>query len=150
MSLLRLEALSKSFGGLHAVSELSFDVQAGTITSLIGGNGAGKTTAFNLITGNLSPDSGHIYFRDARLDGLPPHKAARAGVARAFQELRMSNRLTATDNIETAIPEQAGEKIIRALIGGKRVKAQHQATVARSDALLRELTIEAQAAALAE
>ena len=59
-TLLRLEALSKSFGGLQAVSNLSFDVKAGTITSLIGGNGAGKTTAFNLITGNLAPDAGHI------------------------------------------------------------------------------------------
>ena len=56
-TLLRLEALSKSFGGLQAVSNLSFDVKAGSITSLIGGNGAGKTTAFNLITGNLAPES---------------------------------------------------------------------------------------------
>jgi branched-chain amino acid transport system ATP-binding protein len=73
-TLLRLEALSKSFGGLQAVSNLSFDVKGGTITSLIGGNGAGKTTAFNLITGNLAPDAGHIYFRGARVDGLPPHR----------------------------------------------------------------------------
>ena len=59
-TLLRLEALSKSFGGLQAVSDLSFDVKAGTITSLIGGNGAGKTTAFNLITGNLALDAGYL------------------------------------------------------------------------------------------
>src|SRR6476660_3640908 len=150
MSLLRLEALSKSFGGLQAVSNLSFDVQPGTITSLIGGNGAGKTTAFNLITGNLAPDSGHIYLRDMRLDGLPPHKFARAGVARGFQELRLFNRLTARDNIEAAIPDQSGERIIRALIGGKRVKTQREVAAARSDALLRELTIDTQAGALAE
>jgi ABC-type branched-subunit amino acid transport system ATPase component len=112
-TLLRLEALSKSFGGLQAVSDLSFDVKAGTITSLIGGNGAGKTTAFNLITGNLALDAGHIYVRGARVDGLPPHKVARAGIARGFQELRLFNRLSARDNIEAAIPGQRGESIIR-------------------------------------
>jgi ABC-type branched-subunit amino acid transport system ATPase component len=149
-TLLKLEVLSKSFGGLHAVSNLSFEVKAGMITSLIGGNGAGKTTAFNLITGNLAPDAGRIYFRDKRVDGLPPHKVARTGVARGFQELRLFNRLSARDNIEAAIPEQRGERILRALLGGSSLKAERTATQARSDALLRELTIETHANALAE
>ena len=131
-TVLRLEALSKSFGGLHAVSNLSFDVKAGTITSLIGGNGAGKTTAFNLITGNLAPDAGHIYFRDTRVDGLPPHKVARAGIARGFQELRLFNRLSARDNIEAAIPDQRGESIVRSLLGGRAVRDERKATAARS------------------
>ena len=148
--LLRLDALSKSFGGLQAVNDLSFGVKAGTITSLIGGNGAGKTTAFNLVTGNLAPDAGHIYFRDARVDGLPPHKVARAGIARGFQELRLFNRLSARDNIEAAVPNQRGESIIRSLIGGSGLKQERKATEARSDALLRDLTIESQADALAE
>ena len=149
-TLLRLEALSKSFGGLQAVSNLSFDVKGGTITSLIGGNGAGKTTAFNLITGNLAPDAGHISFRGARVDGLPPHKVARAGIARGFQELRLFNRLSARDNIETAIPQQRGERLLRALLGGRALREERKATAARSDALLRELTIEGQARVLAE
>jgi ABC-type branched-subunit amino acid transport system ATPase component len=149
-TLLRLEALSKSFGGLQAVSDLSFDVKAGTITSLIGGNGAGKTTAFNLITGNLALDAGHIYFCGTRVDGLPPHKVARAGIARGFQELRLFNRLSASDNIEAAIPDQRGESIIRALIGGRSLKDERKTTQARSGALLRELTIETQADSLAE
>ena len=149
-TLLRLEALSKSFGGLQAVNNLSFGVKAGTITSLIGGNGAGKTTAFNLVTGNLAPDAGHIYFREARVDGLPPHKVARAGIARGFQELRLFNRLSARDNIEAAVPNQRGESIIRSLIGGSGLKQERKATEARSDALLRDLTIESQADALAE
>ncbi len=149
-ALLRLEALSKSFGGLQAVSDLSFEVRAGTITSLIGGNGAGKTTAFNLITGNLAPDAGHIYFRGARVDGLPPHKVARAGIARGFQELRLFNRLSARDNIEAAIPGQQGENIVRALIGGHALTEERDVTQARSSALLRDLTIEAHAESLAE
>jgi len=149
-ALLRLDALSKSFGGLQAVSNLSFEVKAGTITSLIGGNGAGKTTAFNLITGNLAPDAGHIYFRDERVDGLPPHKVARAGVARGFQELRLFNRLSARDNIEAAIPNLRGESIVRALIGGRGLRHERLATDARSKELLRELTIDSQADVLAE
>jgi len=149
-TVLKLEALSKAFGGLHAVSDLSFEVKSGTITSLIGGNGAGKTTAFNLITGNLAPYAGHIYFRDARVDGLPPHKVARAGIARGFQELRLFNRLTARDNIEAAIPRQRGESIIRAIIGGSALRAECNAATARSASLLRDLSIEAQANSLAE
>ena len=149
-TLLQLESVSKSFGGLQAVRDLSFDVRAGTITSLIGGNGAGKTTAFNLITGNLVLDAGHIHFCGARIDGLPPHKVARAGIARGFQELRLFNRLSTSDNVETAIPDQRGEGIIRALIGGRRLKDERKTTQARAGALLRELTLETEAGSLAE
>jgi ABC-type branched-subunit amino acid transport system ATPase component len=149
-ALLRLEALSKSFGGLKAVSDLSFEVQAGTITSLIGGNGAGKTSAFNLITGNLAPDSGEIYFRGQRVDGLPPHKVARAGIARGFQELRLFNRLSARDNIEVAIPGQRGEGLWRSLIGGRSLRDEAKASEASSIQLLHDLSIEAHADTLAE
>ena len=149
-TILKLEALSKSFGGLQAVRDLSFAVRAGTITSLIGGNGAGKTTAFNLITGNLTPDEGHIYLRNVRVDGLPPHKVARAGIARGFQELRLFNRLSARDNIEAGIPNLCGENIIRALIGGRALKDERNASDARATQLLDDLTIASQADALAE
>jgi ABC-type branched-subunit amino acid transport system ATPase component len=149
-ALLRLEALSKSFGGLRAVNDLSFEVRAGTITSLIGGNGAGKTSAFNLITGNLAPDSGEIYFRGQRVDGLPPHKVARAGIARGFQELRLFNRLSARDNIEVAMPGQRGESLWRSLIGGRSLRDEAKASEASSTRLLRDLSIEGHADSLAE
>src|SRR5258708_699138 len=149
-ALLRLEALSKSFGGLRAVNDLSFEVKPGTITSLIGGNGAGKTSAFNLITGNLAPDSGEIYFRGQRVDGLPPHKVARAGIARGFQELRLFNRLSARDNIEAAIPGQRGESLWRSLIGGRSLRDEAKVNEASSIALLRDLSIEPHAEQLAE
>jgi branched-chain amino acid transport system ATP-binding protein len=149
-TVLKLDALSKSFGGLRAVSDLSFEVKSGTITSLIGGNGAGKTTAFNLITGNLTPDVGHIYFRDKRVDGLPPHKIARAGIARGFQELRLFNRLSSHDNIEAALPGQRGESIIRSLLGGRALRVESKMATARSTELLRDLTIAAHADSLAE
>jgi ABC-type branched-subunit amino acid transport system ATPase component len=148
--ILRVEALAKSFGGLRAVNDLSFEVKPGTITSLIGGNGAGKTTAFNLITGYLAPDAGAIHFRGRRVDGLAPHQVARAGIARGFQELRLFNRLSARDNLETAVPHQQGEGLLRALLGGPKLKAERAATAARASALLDELTLAGQAEALAE
>jgi ABC-type branched-subunit amino acid transport system ATPase component len=149
-TVLKLNALSKSFDGLRAVNDLSFEVKAGTITSLIGGNGAGKTTVFNLITGNLAPDAGHIYFRGVRVDGLPPHKVARAGIARGFQELRLFNRLSARDNIEAAIRGQRGESLIRSLLGGRALCAESKMTTARSTELLRDLRLAAEAQSLAE
>ncbi len=134
--LLEIDRLSKSFGGLHAVNELSFSVQAGTITSLIGGNGAGKTTAFNLITGYLQPDSGSIRFRGRSIAGLPPHKIARHGIARTFQELRLFSRLNALDNVVVAIPAQRGESILASLLGGRRLRADNQRNEARGRELL--------------
>jgi ABC-type branched-subunit amino acid transport system ATPase component len=138
---LEVESLSKSFGGLTAVADLSFGVRAGTITSLIGSNGAGKTTVFNLITGYLAPGSGRIVFRGQRVDGLPPHEIARAGMSRTFQELRLFNRLSALDNVLAAIPGQQGEGILRALRGGRALKADAARNIERGRAILRELAL---------
>ena len=149
-TLLQLENLSKRFGGLAAVADLSFGVKSGTITSLIGGNGAGKTTVFNLITGYLAPDAGRIFFRGSRIDGMPPHKIARTGISRAFQEGRLFNRLSALDNVLTAIPGQRGESILRALAGGRALKAEAGLNDARGRAVLRDLTLSGHADALAE
>jgi ABC-type branched-subunit amino acid transport system ATPase component len=148
--ILQLERLCKSFGGLKAVDDLSFGVMAGTITSLIGGNGAGKTTVFNLITGNLAPDSGSVRFRGQSIDGLPPHRVAQLGISRGFQELRLFNRLTALDNVLAAIPGQRGESILRALVGGRRLQEENARNAALAATLLDGLTIRTQEGALAE
>jgi ABC-type branched-subunit amino acid transport system ATPase component len=147
---LQIESLSKNFGGLTAVANLSFGVRAGTITSLIGSNGAGKTTVFNLVTGYLAPDSGRIVFRGKRVDGLPPHEIARAGISRTFQELRLFNRLTALDNVLAALPGQQGESILRALRGGRALKADADRNAERGRAILRELTLAEHMDTLAE
>jgi branched-chain amino acid transport system ATP-binding protein len=149
-AILELDNLSKRFGGLAAVQDLSFSVQPGKITSLIGGNGAGKTTVFNLITGYLAPDAGRIVFRGRRIDGLPPHRIARTGVSRGFQELRLFNRLTALDNVLAAIPEQKGESLLRAILGGRAMQGEARAGDARGRAVLGELTLAEQSGALAE
>jgi len=149
-AVLELDQVSKRFGGLAAVQDLSFDVQPGRITSLIGGNGAGKTTVFNLITGYLAPDAGQIRFRGQRINGLAPHKIARTGISRGFQELRLFNRLTALDNVQAAVPQQKGESILRAIFGGQELREEAQATETRSRQILNDLTISHQVDTLAE
>ena len=93
MSLLRLEDVSKIFGGLIALNGLSFSVEEGSIVGLIGPNGAGKTTVFNCITGNYRPESGQIFFGGRDIVGLRPHRVVELGIARTFQTIRLFNRL---------------------------------------------------------
>ena len=83
--MLRVDGLTKSFGGVDAVHDASFEVAAGELVALIGPNGAGKTTCFNLIDGQLAPDAGTVSLAGARIDGLPPRAIARMGVGRTFQ-----------------------------------------------------------------
>ena len=98
-TLLRLENVTKSFGGLVAVNDVSFTVEEGGVMGLIGPNGAGKTTVFNLITGNYTPDAGHILFRDRSLAGLRPHQIVSLGIARTFQSIRLFPSLPALENV---------------------------------------------------
>jgi branched-chain amino acid transport system ATP-binding protein len=102
MALLRLDRLSRRFGGLRAVSNLSFDVNEGEILGLIGPNGAGKTTVFNLVTGFLRPTSGDVLLDGRSLVGLRPHAVARRGVARTFQVVKPFTGLTVLENVTLA------------------------------------------------
>jgi len=99
MTLLRIEGLSRNFGGLRAVCDLEADIYEGRITSLIGPNGAGKTTAFNLITGLIPVSSGRIYFDDSEITGLPPYKIAKLGIARTFQNIRIFGNMSVVENV---------------------------------------------------
>lgn len=99
MTLLALNKVSKSFGGLAAVKAVSLTVEAGEIVGVMGPNGSGKTTLFNLIAGALIPDDGEIRLVGERVNGLPPHKLCRRGVARTFQLVRPFLGLTALDNV---------------------------------------------------
>jgi branched-chain amino acid transport system ATP-binding protein len=94
--------VSKSFGGLRAVSDVSLTVRAGTIFGLIGANGAGKTTLFNLVTGVYRCDAGSIHLGDLALSGLGPAAIAASGVARTFQNIRLFSQMTALENLLVA------------------------------------------------
>lgn len=99
MALLRIEQISKKFGGLQAVSDVSFALREGSIKAVIGPNGAGKTTLFNLISGVLPATSGEITFKGHALNGLRPYQVARLGIARTFQNIKMFAGMTALENV---------------------------------------------------
>ena len=99
MHLLEVESLTKRFGGLTAVNNVSFHVDEGEIVGLIGPNGAGKTTLFNLITGFLKSDSGTVRFKDKDITKLEPHEIVNEGIARTFQVVRPFHHLPAIANV---------------------------------------------------
>ncbi|WP_019644686.1 ABC transporter ATP-binding protein [Novispirillum itersonii] len=99
MTLLNVENLSKEFGGVHAISDLTFTINPGTIHSIIGPNGAGKTTLFNLITGVYTPSTGRVLFKDQPVTGLRPNELAARGMSRTFQNLQIFMNMTALENV---------------------------------------------------
>lgn len=108
MTLLQLSGVNRRFGGVVAVNDVDFEVEAGEIVGLMGANGAGKTTLFSMIAGNLRPSSGQIMLNDRRIDRLRPDQICRLGVARAFQIVRPFAGLTVVENV--AIGELFGSR----------------------------------------
>ena len=102
MALLNVTGLTKFFGGLRAVSDLSFEVEGGEILGLIGPNGAGKTTAFNLIAGFIRPNSGKVLLEGEDLVGLRPYAITRKGIARTFQIVKPFRKLSVLENVTLA------------------------------------------------
>ena len=100
--MLRLDSISKKFGGVKAVSQVSLELSDGDVLGLIGPNGAGKSTLINLITGLLSPDEGQIYLSHLNITSKKPYERARLGLARTFQNLRIYPNLSVGQNIEVA------------------------------------------------
>jgi branched-chain amino acid transport system ATP-binding protein len=97
--LLDVRGLSKRFGGVQAVKDVSFQVHAGTVKALIGPNGAGKTTLFNLVSGVAAPDAGTVFFRGAPIQGQLAHRVAAHGLSRTFQHIRLFAGMTALENV---------------------------------------------------
>lgn len=97
--MLELQSVSKRFGGLRAVDDVSFQVREGIIKAVIGPNGAGKTTLFNLIAGNLTPTSGRILFQGREIQGLKPHRIAALGMSRTFQNINLFHGMTALESV---------------------------------------------------
>jgi len=128
MSILQVQNLHKTFGGLHAIDHCSFSVEKNSITGLIGPNGAGKTTMFDLINGLMRPDEGHVYIKDRNVTGWPTHKRAKLGVARTFQAIRVFPQLTALENVVVAFRDHP-EKLHHAFLPlkSKRKKLEERA-----------------------
>jgi branched-chain amino acid transport system ATP-binding protein len=149
MALLEVDGVSKRFGGLQAVAGVSFGVEAGRITGLIGPNGAGKTTLFHLICGFLSCDAGAIRFEGRRIDRLPPHRVARLGIARTFQDLKLFRRLTVLENVLMGFPDDPEERLGPALVGRSPAEAG-EARRQRALQILERVGLAARAGELAD
>jgi branched-chain amino acid transport system ATP-binding protein len=136
MTLLKVEGLTKNFGELRAVNHCSFEVAPHAIQGLIGPNGSGKTTVFNLITGFLRATSGRIVFRDQDITGLPPHEISSAGIARTFQLVRVFRRMTVLENLLQGPKEQAGERLLAGTFAPPGVRRQEREHLHRAWDLL--------------
>lgn len=150
MNTLELEKVSKSFGGLRAVNDVSATFEAGRITALIGPNGAGKTTLFHLIGGVLRPDTGIIRYKGRRIDGLSPWRVARYGIGRLFQDVRVFNKLTALENVLSAFPHQLGENPLWSLVLRPKVVQQERQLTHQARQLLQFVGLHEHADAPAE
>ena len=107
--------ITKKFGGVTAIQDTSFHVNAKEIYGLIGPNGAGKTTMFNIITGNYEPTEGSIKFHGQRIDGIKPHKIVHRGIARTFQNIRLFKSMTVLENILIGFDYQAAYTYFEAI-----------------------------------
>ena len=124
--LLEVRGLSKHFGGLKAVDDCSFTVPEGSITGLIGPNGSGKTTVFNLLTDTIRADSGEIVFDGQRLDGKPPWKRAHAGLGRTFQITRLFGEMTVLENVVAVQRSFSVGQLGRIAVSGKEAAAAEE------------------------
>jgi ABC-type branched-subunit amino acid transport system ATPase component len=113
--LLELRHVTKSFGGLRVVDDLTVEVNEGEIVSLIGPNGAGKTTVFNLVTGIYAPDQGEILLAEREISGLDAHKIAQLGIARTFQTLRLFLNMTVKENVMAAAYGHTKAGVVRSV-----------------------------------
>jgi branched-chain amino acid transport system ATP-binding protein len=135
-ALLVVRDVVRSFGGVRAVDAASFEVERGSITSLIGPNGAGKSTLFNVVSGFLRAEAGTVTFEGKRIDRLPPHRIAQAGLVRTFQTARALARMSVLDNLLLAAPRQPGERLLRNVVGSRVTRRREQEVLARAHELL--------------
>ncbi len=137
MVLLETQGLSKSFGGLAALSEVTFTAEAGEIIGVIGPNGAGKTTLFNVVSGVHPPSGGQILFRGERIGGLRPDRIAAHGLVRTFQHSILYHNFTVRDNVLMGFHLQAKPSLWRALWPGRAMLAQEASLRRDADDVLR-------------
>jgi ABC-type branched-subunit amino acid transport system ATPase component len=144
-----LTDISKSFDEVKAIRDVSLSIERGSVTSLIGPNGAGKTTLFNLISGFITPDAGHISFKNRALDNLSATERAREGIGRTWQDGRLFKNMTLLDNLLVARRSQSGESIFNRLFKFNAVMKQEKENVSAADQVLRMIKLEQKRLSLA-
>jgi branched-chain amino acid transport system ATP-binding protein len=136
LTLLRADRVTKRFGGVQALSEVSFSINAGEIFGLIGPNGAGKTTLFNVLTGLYAPDAGAFLFGGRALTGLKPHEVAAAGIARTFQNIRLFANLSALENVMIGRHLRSRAGVVGAVLRDRKTVEEERQIEARAAELL--------------
>lgn len=140
--MLSVHGLTRRFGGLVAVDDVSFEVHSGTIHAIIGPNGAGKSTAFNVLTGFDTPDSGEVIFEGTRLNGLKPHRIARLGIARTFQNTQLFDDMTVLENVLVGTHAHTRTGFVRAALRLPGVRAEERQVRENAHHLLRLVSLE--------
>jgi branched-chain amino acid transport system ATP-binding protein len=148
--LLEAKAVAKHFGGVQALREVSLSIRRGEIYGLIGPNGAGKTTFFNCMTGLYIPDGGGFTFDGAQLLADAPHQAARRGIARTFQNIRLFGNMTALENVMIGRHVRTGAGVLGAIFQNAATRAEEAAIRQRAIDLLHYVRIEERAGDLAK
>ncbi len=134
--LLQAQGLGKRFGGLRALTDVSFDIEAGEIYGLIGPNGAGKTTLFNVLTGLYIPEEGRCEFNGLSIVGSKPHEVSQAGLARTFQNIRLFANLSAIENVMIGRHARTRAGVLGAVLRTRAQRAEEAAIERRAHELL--------------
>jgi branched-chain amino acid transport system ATP-binding protein len=145
MNLIEVKNVSKAFGGLQAVDDLTFSLGKGKIKGIIGPNGAGKTTVFNLISGILSMDSGEIFFKGTLLNRLKSYQIAYLGISRTFQNLQLFDNMTVVENVMVGLHTRTHSEILHALLRLNRSRDEEQHIFERACETLKMVNMESRA-----
>ena len=149
-ALLQVRGVTKAFGGIKALNNVSFEVGEREIVGLIGPNGSGKTTLFEVINGFYAPESGSVKFQGRELTKLLPHEIARAGIGRTFQLVRLFPKLTVLENLLVAEQHLKGELLLHALLKMKHLEEEERKCKEKALELLKFVELEGKKNELAE
>ncbi len=141
-AVVRVEGVTKRFGGLVANEDVTMGVSEGSITGLIGPNGAGKSTLFNCITGFYEPDEGSVFVGDEEVTGDPPHEIARRGMVRSFQTPRKPEGMTVREALMVGPGDQTGESLSAVFTRGETVRREERALLERAERTLERFEID--------
>jgi len=148
--MLQVQNLYKDFDGIKAVDNLSFMIEANSITALVGPNGSGKTTVFNIISGFLKADKGRVLLDDRDIASLSPYKIARQGIGRTFQNIRLFPQISTLDNIMLGLRYETGERFSSGLFQTKRMKREETDNIKKAEKLLEFVGLSEKRDSLAE
>jgi branched-chain amino acid transport system ATP-binding protein len=143
--LLEMQRCTIRFGGLTAVADCCLKIDRGELVSVIGPNGAGKTTSFNMVTGVYRPTDGRVTFDGRDITGLPPHRIARLGIGRTFQNIRLFKEMSVLDNVRTSFCHTPGYGFTQSIVHGRGFATGEQAMTTEAHRLLELLRLDAHA-----